>query len=734
MAETLKTFAPGPRFIYTTRYENLVLSGNLKKGGEDTTRGFFFFSGKHDKGFPWGDEETMSDVALFISNGQEEPLRFGITRQSLKGLSVELEGNRYRYKGELYRIRNGHSVSFSEISNYREGGNLEKVQVEIALTLKAQKYDTKVDMSFQPVEQLTGLIPDSFEKEVRKYLTFFPLLGYFTIPFRVKVKSGTISITDTRRTTTYSIDTKSTFGEGELGEINNLREPTLFYNYLCGIDPSGQTLFLKMSSGTLRNEREWYFKDLIDKALGKVIRRNVKKNLVLKDAIAENPAVPTVVNDTMLTLVNDHYPSGVLLRRIVLIENNGETFYGLEEYIDAINTAPINSDKEAIVAVSTYKDADAWDGKAASEEEVLGVYQSPEKFEILNKVMEGSGFFEVLEKTFTLSGKSREEFSIIIKPNFMFFYSLKDKSTFTDPSLVEHLVERIYEKGFRNIRIAEARSTLSTFFSNRDVASVARHIGYREGGKYRITDLSENCEEWDYGGKLGKHFVNREWKSADFRISFAKNKTHNYAYYTLTLKNIYGALPMEFKYKVYHCDMGDIYEPTIDYIRAFPVHFGFIDAVISADGPFGIFADPYPQLTQTIIAGKDIVAVDWVGAAKMGLDPLLSRYLQEAIKAFGKPRIRVMGDDRLYKFWANTPRIGSFGAHMLDRHYTFGYPLYYIMSEMDPAFPPRPTESALMNELRPLFASAREIFYKNPNHPPSWLHEVINKIVFRLWQ
>ena len=208
--------------------------------------------------------------------------------------------------------------------------------------------------------------------------------------------------------------------------------------------------------------------------------------------------------------MNDHYTSGVLLRRIVQIENNGQTFYGLEEYIDAINTAPINSDKETIVAVPTYKDADAWDSSPADEEKVRDIYNSPEKFEVLDEAMEESGFFGVLEKVFALSGKSREDFSIIIKPNFMFFYSMKDKSTFTDPALVEHLVERIYEKGFRNIRMAEARSTLSTFFSNRDVKSVARHIGYQDGSKYQVVDLSDNLEDWDYGGKLGKHYVNRE--------------------------------------------------------------------------------------------------------------------------------------------------------------------------------------------------------------------------------
>jgi len=70
---------------------------------------------------------------------------------------------------------------------------------------------------------------------------------------------------------------------------------------------------------------------------------------------------------------------------------------------------------------------------------------------------------------------------------------------------------------------------------------VADYIGLI-GRNYRIIDLSEDLEDFQYSGKLGKHYVNREWKNADFRISFAKNKTHVYAYYTLTIKNIYGAL------------------------------------------------------------------------------------------------------------------------------------------------------------------------------------------------
>ena len=733
-AETLRTYAPGPRFLYSTRYENLILSGRLKVRGDDAERDFFLFSGEHGAGFPWGDGETMSDLALLVADGRGGYLRYGVTRRSLKGLRVELDNNRYAYTGELYRMVDGAEVSFSEIDAFRPGGGIARVRARISLTLDAARYDRGVDVSFKPIEDLAGLVPDEFEDAVRGYLTGFPLLGYFTRPFAVRVTGGSIRIEEDGGVTAFSVVPESTFGEGEQGEINSTKEPTLYYNYLCAIDPGRERTHLDITSGTLRNEREQYLKDSLDKAVGEVIKRDARKSLVFGDSITDDPAGPGRVKEVLLTLVNDHYPTGVFLRRVVEVEKGGETLLGLEEYMDAINRAPINSEEESTVAVCTYGDVDSWDGRAPSDAEVLSVYDSPEKFDVLDRAMEGAAFFPALERALAASGKAREEFSIIIKPNFMFFYSTRDKSTYTDPALVEHLVDRIHERGFRNIKVAEARSTLSVFFENRDVRSVARHIGFTEGGKYRVVDLSEDLEPWDYGGALGAHSVNREWREADFRVSFAKLKTHSYAYYTLTIKNIYGALPEEFKFKAYHCDMGDIYEPTIDYLRAFPVHFGFVDGVVGADGPFGIFADPCPQLTRTIIAGEDLVAVDWVGASKMGLDPMLSRYMQEAVKAFGKPRIRVDGDDRLFRFWANIPRIASQGSHMLDRHYTFGYGVYYVMSEMDPAFPPRPSESAFLNQLRLSAADLREIFFKNPTKPPSVLHEAVNRIIFRLWQ
>jgi len=233
--------------------------------------------------------------------------------------------------------------------------------------------------------------------------------------------------------------------------------------------------------------------------------------------------------------------------------------------------------------------------------------------------------------------------------------------------------------------VGEARSTYGTFFTNREVKTVADYIGLK-GGNYRIIDLSEDLEEYQFSGKLGKHPVNREWKNADFRISFAKNKTHVYTYYTLTIKNIYGALSKENKFLEYHHER-DIFSTTIEFIKHFPIHFAFIDAYVSADGPFGIFADKDPNKTETIIGSEDIVATDWVGAEKMGVDPMISNYMKQAVEAFGKPQITLMGDRSLYPDWVNAWDVfPPFLFKGVDRYYYFGNLFYSVFSYMDPKF------------------------------------------------
>jgi uncharacterized protein (DUF362 family) len=296
------------------------------------------------------------------------------------------------------------------------------------------------------------------------------------------------------------------------------------------------------------------------------------------------------------------------------------------------------------------------------EETFVSIVRGQDKFAALDQVLEQAKFFDVLENCQKDSaekkrGKERKEnFKIAIKPNFMMTYNKKDCTTYTDPELVEHLIDRLHEKGYTNLTLVESQNTYGNYFKKRDVISVAEYVGYKKHreGKYRIIDLTPEREPYDYKGSFGKHFASPTWKDADFRISFAKNKTHSFCYFTLTIKNIYGTLPVQNKYLEYH-KKREFDWPTIEALKHFPVHFGLIDAWWSADGQMGVIADVTPEKTMTIIGGEKLVAVDHQGAKLMNLDPTVSPFHELAVKEFGNPenRVEVKSNISKYKDWEN---------------------------------------------------------------------------------
>ena len=315
---------------------------------------------------------------------------------------------------------------------------------------------------------------------------------------------------------------------------------------------------------------------------------------------------------------------------------------------------------------------------------IVAVAVGDDKLAALDQVLDDAGFYEVLDSALEAGCKSQSDFRIAIKANFMFAYNRRDCTTFTDPELVHYLVKRLRRKGYREIAVVESRSTYGVYYEHRTVAEVGAYPGYDQSRGFKLVDLTTDCDgERFLGPHLGTHPVPRTWRDADFRISFAKNKTHSYAFYTLTLKNIFGALPLEDKYEEYHIKR-DIYGSTIEYLCAFPVGFGLIDAFVSADGPFGIYADRTPKNTRTIIGGEDLVAVDWVGASRMGEDPVVSQYMQKAVERFGKPEIRIIGDESVYQPWSKAPKALTIAMNDgLDSLHMFGNLLFLAGTQLD---------------------------------------------------
>ena len=88
------------------------------------------------------------------------------------------------------------------------------------------------------------------------------------------------------------------------------------------------------------------------------------------------------------------------------------------------------------------------------------------------------------------------------------------------------------------------------------------------------------------------------------------------------------------------------------------------------------------------------MAVDWVGASKMGYDPMVSEYMQLAVERFGKPGIKLAGDHSPYLHWNNVPEIISKAAFgIMDPNFLFGDFLYSAAATMDPFFTFTPDET-----------------------------------------
>jgi uncharacterized protein (DUF362 family) len=546
-------------------------------------------------------------------------------------------------------------------------------------------------------------------------------LGMHIMAHTVTVRSGRLTIKRSQAANTvdeYLIDTDKTFGEAERSTFKGFKEPTLLYSYICALRPSLPSARVQIHTRTLRDQRELWAKDQIDKFLGKFLSRIASAEMLMGAGGLKVKRLSANKNqndnklfvklaEPIIEINNDHFPTAVFQRRIIKVRDpDGAECLALEEDMSLMRLDSINSKKKATVASVRNED----------------------KLAALERVLEKTNFLSILEKCRSDTGNSKAEFSIVIKPNFMFAYNQRDHTTYTDPELVGYLVKIIRDAGFTNIALVEAQSTYGEYFEKRSVREMAEYLNYDGADGYKVIDMTEDAtESMHFGTHLGYHPVSTVWRDADFRISFAKNKTHAYAYYTLTLKNIYGALPLANKFKEYHCKR-DIYHTAIEYLEAFPVHFGLIDAYESADGPFGIFADTCPNLTYTVIGGEDLVAVDWVAATKMGIDPMISQYMRLAVRTFGKPQIELIGDGSMYRPWLNVPVALTLFTHKgLDANYHFGNLFYNACAQMDENRFKLKSNAIHIRFLRWLSQPVRRTFFKFTNEKPTWYNRMVSR-------
>ena len=256
---------------------------------------------------------------------------------------------------------------------------------------------------------------------------------------------------------------------------------------------------------------------------------------------------------------------------------------------------------------------------------IVGVTRGVDKFACFNELLELTGFDSVLMETFKKSRKEMNAFKIVIKPNMMVFINpIGHTAVVTDKELVEYLIDHVLKMGFVDISMCEAQHDVGRMLKNHNVKFVAQQIGYEPRGRYKIVDLTLESRPYKYEymtreGNLRKwkDVVGVTWRDADFRISFAKCKTHEHDWMTLSVKNIYGCFPSPNKVEKYHMK-SEIWTVTSYSIRNFPVHFAFVDAWVGSDG-FQGYKIPHPQDLKMLFGGPNAVAVDMEIIKRAGL-------------------------------------------------------------------------------------------------------------------
>ena len=214
-------------------------------------------------------------------------------------------------------------------------------------------------------------------------------------------------------------------------------------------------------------------------------------------------------------------------------------------------------------------------------------------------------------------------------PDAKFFNQLM-QSILTDARVTKAVCKIAQEKGAKSVAVIEAPNAGLT-------AAYYLVYGYKDWADkmgVKLLDPDTNCTLGTYKPKtrnpaLSEYTLPKEWVNADVRISIGKMKTHDNAGISITLKNVavgiapktvYGAIKLGLPHDKMHRVVADINSIA-------PATFSIVDGLWGMDGWGAFHGRPVPS--DLIIAGRDGVAVDSVGAMAMGFQPWVFGNIRE---------------------------------------------------------------------------------------------------------
>lgn len=123
-------------------------------------------------------------------------------------------------------------------------------------------------------------------------------------------------------------------------------------------------------------------------------------------------------------------------------------------------------------------------------------------------------------------------------------------------------------------------------------------------------------------------------RNVDWVVSLAKMKTHHWVGVTLSMKNLFGAMPgivYGWPKNVMHKE--GIEKSILDINATLQPHFAIVDGIVGMEGDGPIMGEP--KHAGVLVMGRNLPAVDATCCRIMGIDPYKVRYLKAASNRLG---------------------------------------------------------------------------------------------------
>ena len=243
--------------------------------------------------------------------------------------------------------------------------------------------------------------------------------------------------------------------------------------------------------------------------------------------------------------------------------------------------------------------------------------------------------------------------SIVIKPNLITDNPAYIESGANTSMAVLTSLLRIIRKIKPDARIVIGESDVGTKVKGRLLSEAYRIMGFHDlCEKFNVTAVNFSEEEkvkipLEKGLYFKEITVPAEAFKADLIIGIPKIKTHKYAKLTCSLKNMFGMIPNP-KRVIYHNHLD---EAIVDINQAFGRKtIALVDGIVSMEGNGPVYGTPVK--TDVILASTDLVALDYVVAKMIGLDPDDIPYIRlaESVGLGQTENIRTFGGQNLQ--WA----------------------------------------------------------------------------------